>query len=341
MAEVEQWQESYSAYSRRLAQKPNDQATLCNRSFVLLRLNRYEEALADARRCVEAGPDLAKGHLRCAQALDKLERHREALTAVARAVHLDPEDAVACKLLLKVDNGLQAGLRLLQKLVQDADDRRTAVRAMLDQTETFTRKWAQLDLESRRKLVVRMLSKGFEEIKCAFIEHFEPLETASEQAVSLSLLQQEVLVANIILMSDAVDERNLFADCDPHDNDKVDRAESLPRSHKTRCESAPPMLRYIIAASENRENSRDFCGDGMSSLMDNYMFPPFRNHPQGYRYSADLIRAQRSTLCLVVSHLLLGGDGLPTVTPRSKNPDDDVGGARAHHTFFCDDHDLE
>lgn len=341
MAEAEEWQESYSAYSRRLAQKPNDQATLCNRSFVLLRLNRYEEALQDARRCVETGPDLAKGHLRCAQALDKLERQREALNAVTKAIHLDPNDAVACKLLLKVDKGLQAGLRVLQKLVQDAEDRRTAVRAMLDQSDNFTRKWAQIDIESRRKLVVRMLSKGFEEIKCAFIEHFEPLETASEQAVSLSLLQQEVLVANIILMSDAVDERNLLADSDSDEEHKVDRAESLPRSYKTRCGSAPRMLRYIIAASENRENSRDFCGDGMSNLMANYSFPPFRNHPQGHRYSADLIRAQRSTLCLVVSHLLLGGDGLPTATPRSNNPDDDGAGMPAHHTFFCDDEDLE
>ncbi|KAJ8604883.1 hypothetical protein CTAYLR_010414 [Chrysophaeum taylorii] len=296
------WETAYETYSTRLDEKPHDHHTLCNRSFVLLRLNRLEEALDDADHCVNVNPDAAKGHLRRAQALEKLDRKTEALAAAKKAVRLEPTDDAARKLLLKLDDGFRAGISVLHQLLHDAADRRAAVASMLHQRDILAEKWARLDVGARRKLVTRMLSKGFDEIKTAFLDHFRPLEAVVNDAgVDIGLLQQELLAANVVLMTDAVDDATL-ADAKGRDE--------------------PPVLRYVLAAAENRENSPQVCGDAMTALIDSYRFPPFREHPQADRYSNDLIKAQRTTLCLVVSHLLLGGDGLPTITPRHHHRDD-------------------
>lgn len=289
---MDEWEADYQAYSKRLEDKPNDHHTLCNRSFVLLRLDRYSEALADAERCLSVDNNFAKGHLRRAQALDKLERSREALEALLHSLRLDARDKSSLKLLLKLDEGLRSGLDALHRLQRGVADRRSAVRNMMSchADDVFAEKWSRLETESRRKLVVRMLTKGFEEIKTAFVESFRTVDYAG--------LQQELLAVNVVLMSDLVDQAN---------HDEVFK-DGSPRAE---C----GMLRRIVAVAEDRENTAQLCGEGMAHLMQSYRYPPFRHHPDGDVFSNKLIQAQRSTLCLVVSHLLLGGDGLPTVSP--------------------------
>ena len=68
-----------------------------NRSAVLVPLNRYDEALADADRCIAVKPDWAKGHSRRANALHAMcktgkDRWAETRKAYERALELDPNN---------------------------------------------------------------------------------------------------------------------------------------------------------------------------------------------------------------------------------------------------------
>ena len=288
-----EWLEALDAYSKRLIDKPTDHLTLCNRSFVLVKLERYDEALEDADRCIASKEDFAKGFLRRGQALEKLGCKSEALGAVIQSLKLDSTDDGAVQLLHKVDDQLRAGLAVTQRLLDDAKDRRNAVRGTLHSVETFQEKWGRLDLETREKLVLRMLAKGLDEIKSVFLEYFHPQNHNTDV-----LLQREILAAAIVVSSDI--------------------------SNALAIDDEPEMLKYIYAVADNEENAPKFCGDGMASIMASYQFPPFRHHPKSDTISADLIQAQRSTLCLIVTHFLLGGDGLPTATPRRHTNDDDA-----------------
>ena len=297
-----EWLEAVEAYSARLVLKPHDRLTLCNRSFVLLRLNRCEEALKDAEACIASHEGFAKGYLRRGQALEKLGRRREALGAVAESLKLDGEDESAVNLLIKVDDHLQAGLCVLQRLLKDADDRRCAVRKMVSQSAIFEEKWAPLDNESRLTIVRRALAKGLEEIKDIFIDQFKPIAApwiSKEDAVDVNLLQREILAAAVVVTADV--------------------SSAAGDDEETKGE-APTMLRYIHAAADATENSPSFCGQGIHLLMDSYSFPPFKRHPKADNLSTDLIKAQRSTLFLIVAHLLLGGDGLPSIKDNNKKP---------------------
>ncbi|KAJ1461062.1 hypothetical protein M885DRAFT_508618 [Pelagophyceae sp. CCMP2097] len=297
MGERDEWATALQTYSARLREKPSDFHTLTNRSFVLLRLGRAEEALEDAERCVEVAPGFGKGYTRVAQALDRLGRRRDALTACIRALELDPEDSTAGKLIMKLDDTLNAGLNVLDRLTADAKERREAVRNML-RGNRFVDKWSLLGAAPRRQLLTRMIAKAFGEVKAAFVDAFRPLESSlasdgqAKTRFTLDALQQELLAVNVVLVSDLLDESAVDDDDDPQ----------------------PFMLDYIRATADERENGIECCGAGMFALMEFYTFPAFRYHPGAAALSRRLIQAERSTLCLVIAHMLLGGDGLPTLS---------------------------
>ena len=94
------WGVALQTYTKRLEKKPRDCATLCNRAFVLIRLERFDEALVDAELCVSVEPEFAKGYTRLAQALEPSDRKR-ALAACVTALKLDREDQTARKLLTR------------------------------------------------------------------------------------------------------------------------------------------------------------------------------------------------------------------------------------------------
>ena len=66
------------------------------------------------------------------------------------------------------------------------------------------------------------------------------------------------------------------------------------------------MLRVIRDAARGKEVEVQGCGPVMRRLMELYRFRPFAGHPRQADLSLGLIEAQRSTLCLVVAHMLLG-----------------------------------
>ena len=62
------------------------------RAAAYSQLNRYEDALEDARESIGLDPNYSKGHSRMGHALYTLGRYQEAVVAFETALTLDPEN---------------------------------------------------------------------------------------------------------------------------------------------------------------------------------------------------------------------------------------------------------
>jgi tetratricopeptide (TPR) repeat protein len=71
-------QAAIECYTKALDCDPNSAVVLSNRSASFMKAQKYEDALADAEKCVEANPSWAKGYFRKGNALAKLRRVNEA-----------------------------------------------------------------------------------------------------------------------------------------------------------------------------------------------------------------------------------------------------------------------
>mgnify|MGYP001292403048 CR=1 FL=1 len=323
-AALDEYGEDVASYSKRLDEKPADCATLCNRAFCYVKLGKFEDARRDAEACIAADESFARGHTRLAQALERSDRPA-ALRACRRALALDRDDAMALKLLTTLDLDVAAGLRVKKRLADAVEDRRDAVRGALSKGEAapFCKKWAKLDEKSRKQLVERMLTRAFNEIKGCFQEAFCPAqgdvcETADDLPKTKQVeVMRELLAVYAVCTADLTHDdvlrlsapRRVPVDTrDPskEDDDDVDE------------DGEPAMLRVIRDAARGKEVEVQGCGPVMRRLMELYRFRPFEGHPRQADLSLGLIEAQRSTLCLVVAHMLLGGDGLPTLSIPTK-----------------------
>ena len=323
-AALDEYGEDVASYSKRLDEKPADCATLCNRAFCYVKLGKFEDARRDAEACIAADETFARGHTRLAQALERSDRPA-ALRACRRALALDRDDAMALKLLTTLDLDVAAGLRVKKRLADAVEDRRDAVRGALSKGEAapFCKKWAKLDEKSRKQLVERMLTRAFNEIKGCFQEAFCPAqgdvcETADDLPKTKQVeVMRELLAVYAVCTADLTHDdvlrlsapRRVPVDTrDPskEDDDDIDE------------DGEPAMLRVIRDAARGKEVEVQGCGPVMRRLMELYRFRPFAGHPRQADLSLGLIEAQRSTLCLVVAHMLLGGDGLPTLSIPTK-----------------------
>ena len=323
-AALDEYGEDVASYSKRLDEKPADCATLCNRAFCYVKLGKFEDARRDAEACIAADETFARGHTRLAQALERSDRPA-ALRACRRALALDRDDAMALKLLTTLDLDVAAGLRVKKRLADAVEDRRDAVRGALAKGEAapFCKKWAKLDEKSRKQLIERMLTRAFNEIKGCFQEAFCPAqgdvcETADDLPKTKQVeVMRELLAVYAVCTADLTHDdvlrlsapRRVPVDTrDPskEDDDDIDE------------DGEPAMLRVIRDAARGKEIEIQGCGPVMRRLMELYRFRPFEGHPRQADLSLGLIEAQRSTLCLVVAHMLLGGDGLPTLSIPTK-----------------------
>ena len=82
-----------NSYNQGLKVDANNSVLLSNRSACFLALDKEVRALKDAERCVELRPDWIKGHWRKAQALFKLKKFDEAISAAVKAEEIDPSNA--------------------------------------------------------------------------------------------------------------------------------------------------------------------------------------------------------------------------------------------------------
>lgn len=85
-------------YGKAIEVKPD--ATLhSNRSMARFGLGRFDDALSDALSASELDPSFAKAFYRKGQALSKLKRHAEAVTAYETGLALEPDSKVFKKLI--------------------------------------------------------------------------------------------------------------------------------------------------------------------------------------------------------------------------------------------------
>ena len=156
-----------------------------------------------------------------------------------------------------------------------------------------------------------MLTRAFNEIKGCFQEAFCPAqgdvcETADDLPKTKQVeIMRELLAVYAVCTADLTHDdvlrlsapRRVPVDTrDPSKDDDDDIDE----------DGEPAMLRVIRDAARGKEVEVQGCGPVMRRLMELYRFRPFAGHPRQADLSLGLIEAQRSTLCLVVAHMLLG-----------------------------------
>eukprot|EP01138_Halocafeteria_seosinensis_P004147 gb/GECG01004240.1/.p1 GENE.gb/GECG01004240.1/~~gb/GECG01004240.1/.p1 ORF type:complete len:269 (+),score=48.97 gb/GECG01004240.1/:1-807(+) len=86
------FQRAVDAYTRGLAEQPNNVTLLSNRAMAFIKIKLYENAIEDANQALEIQPDHNKSLLRRAKALSNLGRLRDALVDLAHALSLDPSN---------------------------------------------------------------------------------------------------------------------------------------------------------------------------------------------------------------------------------------------------------
>lgn len=112
------------------AAPPSQHVLFSNRSAALASLERYDDALADARKCVELAPTWAKGYSRLGLALFKLGKGEEAAEAYEKGLELEPDNealkaglADATRALNAKDGDGLFGPSFLAKLAADPSTR--------------------------------------------------------------------------------------------------------------------------------------------------------------------------------------------------------------------------
>ncbi len=84
-----------SLYTQALAETPSEHTILGNRAAAYHNMQKYQEALADAEKCIEVKPDWSKGFQRKAMAQQALGLLDEAVENYDKACKLDPANTQA------------------------------------------------------------------------------------------------------------------------------------------------------------------------------------------------------------------------------------------------------
>ncbi|CAH3145626.1 unnamed protein product [Pocillopora meandrina] len=80
-------------YTEAISLDPSNHVLYSNRSAGYAKDKKYEQALSDAKKCVELKPDWGKGYSRLGAALSFLKLYDEAEKAYTKGLQLDPENA--------------------------------------------------------------------------------------------------------------------------------------------------------------------------------------------------------------------------------------------------------
>lgn len=99
------------------------EATLySNRSMVRLNMNKVEESLADANKCIELDPKFVKAYHRKAQALVRLNEFDGAIAAAQEGAKLEPDNKSFPELIEKAQKEKERDVEEKAKLKRDAQD---------------------------------------------------------------------------------------------------------------------------------------------------------------------------------------------------------------------------
>lgn len=81
---------SYGHFSTAIALDPENHVYYSNRSGAAVHLNKFEDALKDAEKCISLAPEFPKGYSRKAAAEIGLERPQEAIATLNKGLEIDP-----------------------------------------------------------------------------------------------------------------------------------------------------------------------------------------------------------------------------------------------------------
>ncbi|CAB4480821.1 uncharacterized protein OCT59_014345 [Rhizophagus irregularis] len=84
------YREALQKYTEAINAYPNDYFSWSNRAITRIKLEDYDEALADGKKSTEIEPNFARGYHRVAIALERLKRYDECLDALNKSLQLDP-----------------------------------------------------------------------------------------------------------------------------------------------------------------------------------------------------------------------------------------------------------
>jgi len=142
--------EALSCYDLILA-VPGEGDIIHDRCVALLSLGRFEEALADAERCIGKSPDNVMAHFSRGNALRELNRWEDAVAAYERVLALDPDVANAhrnlagaLRVLGRLDDAISHFDRALALGANDIETR-AGKGLLLLSTGKFAEGWAQYD----------------------------------------------------------------------------------------------------------------------------------------------------------------------------------------------------
>jgi len=97
-------------------------ALYSNRSMVRLNLNKVEQSLEDAKKCLEVDPTFVKAYFRKAQALTRLNEWDEAVEAAKAGEKLDPSNKEFAKLIEQAQADKAKDAEAKANLKRDAQD---------------------------------------------------------------------------------------------------------------------------------------------------------------------------------------------------------------------------
>ncbi|AAZ11407.1 stress-induced protein sti1, putative [Trypanosoma equiperdum] len=119
--------EAVAAYTESIKRNPMEHTTYSNRAAAYLKLGAYNEALADAEKCIEIKPDFVKAHARRGHAFFWTKQYNKAMQAYDEGLKYDKENA-ECK------DGRMRTMMKIQEMAsgQSEDGDEVAKRAMAD-----------------------------------------------------------------------------------------------------------------------------------------------------------------------------------------------------------------
>merc|ERR1712039_640171 len=97
-------------------------ALYSNRSMVRLNLNKVEDSLKDAKKCIELDPKFVKAYHRKAQALLRLNEFDEAIAAANDGAALEPDNKAFGEVIAQAEKDKARDAEDKAKLKRDAQD---------------------------------------------------------------------------------------------------------------------------------------------------------------------------------------------------------------------------
>ena len=87
------WNGAVASYSKAIELDANNHVFYSNRCVAFLRLDRVDDAVKDAEKCLSLAPEWPKSYLRMAHALTEKKQYDDAVEMCTKGLEHDPENS--------------------------------------------------------------------------------------------------------------------------------------------------------------------------------------------------------------------------------------------------------